>query len=69
MPVLHFLWEILTPAAIDELRNVVANNQLFREAGLGAGIDDDRRGVGEMMAHDFGFSSIDVSRRFKARPG
>ena len=44
------MWEILVPAAIDKICNVVAHDQFIWEAGFGAGIDDDWRFVNEVMA-------------------
>ena len=61
--------KVFMPAAIYEFPDVIANNELFGEAGLGAGVDDDWCGIGEMMAEDSGVSGVDVVGRFKTRPG
>ena len=69
MPVLHALWEILAPATVNELSNIIANDQLFGKAGLEAGVDDNWSGVGEMVANDFRVGGVDVAGGFETRPG
>jgi len=61
--------KVLGPAAGHERGCLGIAEELFRVRRFDARVDDDRRGVGQVVAFDLGRGGVDICRRLKAGEG
>src|SRR5215813_3647124 len=65
----RLFWKVLSPALVDQRRNVVAYRQLIGQTRFLARIDHNRKCISKMMPNDLHAGGVDISGRFESRPG